>query len=345
MAKTIIFPTNENEILSKCITYTKTKKGVTDWNFWSNGCAVSIDNHKKSNFFYESSMLNPISKLDALLDYRKKKRKHLDILEDDTYLTDVDDENQLLTWLSSESFVEKTKATSYYELKNAPGNWVDGDSLLQTLKNESVLFLNKVLIPKIANVASNTLFNFETIYLRGFEFQSSNGKNIFEGNVIVEDSEIRLFVQEYIKMPEDIIETTVLKDASIKNSNCTLRWAFNSVIEDVKLKNEKELKMDSSTLRHFYGSSDIQLENSIMDHVVALNHAGLIHYGDIFMKNLSLKNCKIISNYPINYVGAVEKETDNCLELENITILDYRQSDDEVILDTNMVKNDKIVLY
>lgn len=58
MAKKIIYPTNENEILAGETRYTKTEHGVTDWNVWS-------------SYGNLISKLNPLSESELLLFKRK----------------------------------------------------------------------------------------------------------------------------------------------------------------------------------------------------------------------------------------------------------------------------------
>jgi hypothetical protein len=60
MAKKIIYPTNENEILAGETRYTKTEQGITDWNLW---------------YLYGNpiSELNPLSESELLLFQRKKE--------------------------------------------------------------------------------------------------------------------------------------------------------------------------------------------------------------------------------------------------------------------------------
>lgn len=88
MAKKIIYPTNENEILAGETRYTKTEHGITDWNVWS-------------SYGNLISKLNPLSESELLLFKRKTAYKSMKKVQNSLSFNAELSAMQVTKWMES----------------------------------------------------------------------------------------------------------------------------------------------------------------------------------------------------------------------------------------------------
>ncbi|WP_406834685.1 hypothetical protein ABLU29_06540 [Lactococcus lactis] len=89
MAKEIIYPTNENEILAGETRYTKTEHGITDWNVWS-------------SYGNLISKLNPLSESELLLFKRKTEYESMKKVQNSLSFIAELSAMQVTKWMESE---------------------------------------------------------------------------------------------------------------------------------------------------------------------------------------------------------------------------------------------------
>ncbi|AYF99796.1 hypothetical protein D7I46_01075 [Lactococcus allomyrinae] len=325
MAKQIIYPTNENEILTQKVNYTKTKDGITNWNFWTG--------NSSDRFGFYPSLVNPITKMEALLDYRKKMRVAYErrlTEQQKNVINPIDNQQQLKQWLEKEGVI---KAASYFEFKDSSSNWVDLKAIAPYYYSEAVLFFENLFLPQLD--ALNTLFTFTGSWeddLKRYAFEMEKTR--------IENSMLHL------NLKNKHSDTAFLSHSIIRKVTAEINKAYYSTIENFNGNSRTKLNLENSTLTNFEGSNNFTLVNSKWCDTAFQRHTGGENNANIFLENVSLINCTVKSNNKIKFRG---EDENNVLTLKNITILDFREisytTDEETTLTADMVKNNKIILY
>lgn len=245
MAKEIIYPTNENEILAGKTRYTKTAHGITDWDFW---------------FSYGDSIskLNPMTEIELSLFERKEAYDKLKSFVKELNFSWKLPPLQISHWMESKkkSYFERAFAlpgTSiyYYRQKESAREYVDNlKCFTPQLSGSNSIFS---LSPSSENLNILALECFDS------EFVLSNGYDSF-------------FIHSSIRCVNEV-ELSTLIDSKLENVNLHNKRikAENSIISSLDFDGEVILKNSELCdtlidIKSNLYSTSVQLENLKLHH-------------------------------------------------------------------------------
>lgn len=293
MAKKIIYPTNENEILAGETRYTKTEHGITDWDEWSvYGTSISA--------------LNPLSDSELLLHKRKTEyeqmKKALEPLSFNAELPAM----QVTKWIESDHKSYFTQAFPLSDTSIHINRWKIGvryfSKLVKYLKNHTkgndsmIYFLN-----------DNSILTWFEMSFVDSEISINNSKDSF-------------FCHSYLRCAKKI-EICSLVNSEVENVNLHNKKLFmeNSKIRNVDYNGEIYLKnseLDNTTIS--IKSNDYAMTNRITNikllHCRILAHKAIDYRSE---KGLILENVIIYDFRTSNEEIVLTKE----MVIDNVIIL------------------------